>query len=203
MWADGLFEFCKTKNNNFVIIFSIVWVFFFKFTGVYFSLNIPPIYGTTFTARSTKFLWKPRVISKQLKFALDSNQNRPARPKAFSLAWFSRQIRYRNPWNFCLWNLEAQKILLLASGILGFGIRNTAQRIRNPSNDWNPESNFYWKRLEMATGIWNPLREIQNPKLSWIPLYGAIDRHSLFTTSATRFAIFNPERFSFSVYIIP
>ena len=156
-----------------------------------------------FTALSTKFLWKPRVISKQLKFALDSHQNRTARPKAFSLAWFSPQIRYRNPWNFCLWNLEAQKILLLASGILGFGIRNTAQRIRNPSNDWNPESNFYWKRLEMDTGIRNPLRGIQNPKLSWIPLYGAIDTHSLFTISTTRFAIFNPERFSFSVYIIP
>ena len=29
MWADGLFEFCKTKNNNFVIIFSIVLLFFF------------------------------------------------------------------------------------------------------------------------------------------------------------------------------
>ena len=203
MWADGLFEFCKTKNNNFVIIFSIVWLFFFlSLQESIFSLSIPPIYGTMFTARSTKFLWKLRVISKQLKFALDSHQNRTARPKAFSLAWFSRQITYRNPWNFCLWNLEAQKIFLLASGILGFGIRNTAQRIRNPSNDWNPESNFYWQRLE-DTGIQNPLRGIQNPKLSWIPLYGAIDTHSLFTTSATRFSIFNPERFSFLVYIIP
>ena len=156
-----------------------------------------------FTAPSTKFLWKPRVISKRPKFALHSHQNRTALPKAFSLAWFSRQIEYRNPWNFYLWNLEAQKILLLESRILGFGIRNTAQRIRNPSNDWNPESNFYWKRLERDTGIRNPLRGIQNPKLSWIPLYGAIDTHSLFTTSATRFAIFNPERFSFLVYIIP
>ena len=25
------------------------------------------------------------------------------------------------------------------SGILGFGIRNTAQGIPNPTNDWNPE----------------------------------------------------------------
>ena len=116
-----------------------------------------------FTAHSTKFLWKPRVLSKRPKFALHSHQNRTALPKAFSLAWFSRQIRYRNPWNFCLWNLEAQKILLLECGILGFGIRNTAQRIRNPSNDWNPESNFYWQRLE-DTGIWNHLKvSIQNP----------------------------------------
>ena len=27
-------------------------------------------------------------------------------------------------------------------GILGFGIRNTAQGIRNPTNEWNPESKF-------------------------------------------------------------
>ena len=29
------------------------------------------------------------------------------------------------------------------SEILGFGIRNTAQGFRNPTNDWNPESKFY------------------------------------------------------------
>ena len=29
------------------------------------------------------------------------------------------------------------------SEILGFGILNTAQGIRNPTNDWNPESKFY------------------------------------------------------------
>ena len=35
---------------------------------------------------------------------------------------------------------ESRKILHVESGILGFGIQNTAQRIRNPSSDWNPES---------------------------------------------------------------
>ena len=40
------------------------------------------------------------------------------------------------------------------SGILGFGIRNTGQGIRNPTSDWNPESSA---------------SEIQNPRLSWIP----------------------------------
>ena len=153
-----------------------------------------------FTARSTKFLWKPRVISKRPKFALHSLQNRTAQPKAFSLAWFSRQIRYRNTWNFCLWNLEAQKILLLASGILGFGIRNTAQRIRNPLTIEIQNPTFTDKDWNRVPGIRNPLRGIQSPKLSWIPLHGAIDTHSLFATSATRFAIFNPERFSFLVY---
>ena len=31
---------------------------------------------------------------------------------------------------------------------------NAAQGIRNPTNDWNPESKFQWKRLE--SGTWNP-----------------------------------------------
>ena len=41
--------------------------------------------------------------------------------------------------NFCLWNPEP-----------GFGIRNTAQGIRYPTNDWNPESKFYWQILESS-----------------------------------------------------
>ena len=39
------------------------------------------------------------------------------------------------------WN--PKKILLVESGILGFGIRNTARVIRNPNSmekGWNPES---------------------------------------------------------------
>ena len=35
---------------------------------------------------------------------------------------------------------ESGKILHVESGILGIGIQNTAQRIRNPFCDWNPES---------------------------------------------------------------
>ena len=35
---------------------------------------------------------------------------------------------------------ESRKFLSLESGILGFGIRNPALRIRNPTKDWNPES---------------------------------------------------------------
>ena len=43
---------------------------------------------------------------------------------------------------------ESVKFLLVESGILGFGIRNTGQGNRNPTKGWNPESNFYLKRLE-------------------------------------------------------
>ena len=37
---------------------------------------------------------------------------------------------------------ESEKFLLVESKILGFGIRNTAQGIRNPTIDWNPESSW-------------------------------------------------------------
>ena len=38
---------------------------------------------------------------------------------------------------------ESGKILFVESGILGFGIQNTTQGIRNPINYWNPESKFH------------------------------------------------------------
>ena len=37
---------------------------------------------------------------------------------------------------------ESRNFLLVESGILGFGIRNPAQGIRNPTKGWNPESNL-------------------------------------------------------------
>ena len=46
---------------------------------------------------------------------------------------------------------EFEKFLIVESGILGFGIQNTAQGIHNPTNDWNPESTFYWQILESST----------------------------------------------------
>lgn len=41
--------------------------------------------------------------------------------------------KFRNLGNFCIWNPESPKFLLEESVILGFGIRN-------PGNDWIPES---------------------------------------------------------------
>jgi len=44
------------------------------------------------------------------------------------------------PAEFCMRNCtELGKILIGESGILGFGIQNTAQGIRNPTYDWNQE----------------------------------------------------------------
>ena len=53
------------------------------------------------------------------------------------------------------------------------GIRNTAQGIRNPTKDWNPESKFHWQCLESGIhGVESRILE-SNPRLSWIPLHGA------------------------------
>ena len=57
---------------------------------------------------------------------------------------------------------EIWEILRVESGILGFGIRNTAQGIRNPVNDWNPECKFHLQRLESST--WNLESTVWNPE---------------------------------------
>ena len=44
-----------------------------------------------------------------------------------------------------------------------------AQGIRSPTSDWNPESKFHYKGRSPVPGMWNPLRGIQSPRLSWIP----------------------------------
>ena len=59
-----------------------------------------------------------------------------------------------------IWTPKSGNVLLVESGILGFGIRNTAQSIWNPTENWNPESNFTFQRLESS--IWNPESTIWN-----------------------------------------
>ena len=83
-----------------------------------------------------------------------------------------RESGFRNPINFCFWNPESGKILLVESGILDSGIRNTAQVIRNPIIDWNSKTKSHWQGMNPVPGIRNPWRGIQNPRMSWIPLQG-------------------------------
>ena len=67
-----------------------------------------------------------------------------------------------------------EKLLLVESEILGFGTRNTTQKIRNPTTHWIPESTFHGPKIRNPVpGIRNPQRVIQDATLSWIPLYGA------------------------------
>ena len=56
-------------------------------------------------------------------------------------------IRFLGSRKFLVLQSGVQKFFAVESGILGFGNRSTAQRIRNPTNDWNPESNFHWQRI--------------------------------------------------------
>ena len=55
----------------------------------------------------------------------------------------------------------------MESEILGFRIRNLAQGIRYPANDWNPSS------TGRKSGIQYRESGIQNSRLSWITLQGA------------------------------
>ena len=52
---------------------------------------------------------------------------------------------------------ESGKFLLVESRILGFGIRSSAQGIRNPTKDWNLESKFHAQIMRY------PVPEIRNP----------------------------------------
>lgn len=45
------------------------------------------------------------------------------------------------------------------------GIRNTSQGIRNPTEDWNPESKFHRRRLESTA--WNPEYKTVLDCLTW------------------------------------
>ena len=63
------------------------------------------------------------------------------------------------------------EIFAVECGILGFEIRNTAQEIRNPNNNWNPESSripesgkfLLVKFGILGFGIWNTAQGIRNP----------------------------------------
>ena len=56
-------------------------------------------------------------------------------------------------------NLECRKILLVESGIPGFGMRNTSQGIRNPTNDWN-----WVQNPSSSDKIWDAVSGIRNPR---------------------------------------
>ena len=70
-------------------------------------------------------------------------------------------------------NQESRKILLLESGILGFGIWKTAQGIWNPLTIGiqNPSKSSTDKDWNPVPGLQNPRSGIQDLRLSWIPLY--------------------------------
>ena len=81
------------------------------------------------------------------------------------------------------WNPQSgiREILLVEMEILGFGIRNTAQGIRNYTNDYriqNPSS--IYKDWNPVPGMRNPLHEILNilDSLSWGENSRNLERYS-------------------------
>ena len=73
----------------------------------------------------------------------------------------------------CVVESGCHQIFAVQSGILAIGIRNTAQGIRNQTNECNPEYKFQWLKIRNPVPRNRNPHRIQNPRLSWIPLNGA------------------------------
>ena len=88
------------------------------------------------------------------------HENSPSKDKAFKVHITPcKVIRFPESGKFCLWNPNSTvEFVLVELEILDLGIRNSAQEVRNPANDWNPESKFHWQ------GIWNSIPGIKNPQ---------------------------------------
>ena len=77
-----------------------------------------------------------------------------------------QESRFRNQGKFLCLESVIRKTLLVESEILGFGIPNTAQGIRNPTIDWNPESKLHWKKSGIQGVI--PLHAGRTIKLEFL-----------------------------------
>ena len=69
-------------------------------------------------------------------------------------------------------SLAKNRPLFRECGIMSFGMRNTAQGIRNPTKDWNTGSKFKRQRLESSTlnsesTAWNPESTTVMETLMW------------------------------------
>ena len=73
-----------------------------------------------------------------------------------------RKDGFQHPGIFGLWNPESGKVLLVKSKILGFGICDSTQGIRNPADSWNPDESSIFDRysekqyLECGSTARNP-----------------------------------------------
>ena len=94
------------------------------------------------------------------------------------LSTILKRNRWRSVWRICMWILglkglrnripESGKSLLVKFWILGLGIRNTAQGIRNPTKS-GVQVTLTKIRIPVP-GIRNRWRGIRNQILSWITL---------------------------------
>ena len=111
--------------------------------------------NATVTETAAECYWKSMV-----KAGLDRHDDHS------SLSWFLQSPHDSNSIP------EYRKDLPVVSGILDFGIGNSAQGIRNPTNDWNPER------------VRNPV-----PEIPWITLCGAKSSSGCLETSGRGYRI--------------
>ena len=108
---------------------------------------------------------------------------------------------FRNARNFYVLNSESEIFLLVGSGILGFGIRNTAQGVRNPTNDLESEIQLLVSRIH---GI-----ESRYPRLSYLIMPRvvadsmSINQHINFDFLLTRWAFNTLRTMSFQTTFAP
>ena len=126
------------------------------FLYYYFSIVIERI---SYLAADLQY--SPQIVETETVFLEFSRKFLTFTLHTFVLTHSNVHLSFPNVELRVFWCTETT-ILLLESGILGFGIGNTAQEIRNLSNDWNPESEFYWQILDSST--WNPESTAWNPE---------------------------------------
>ena len=87
---------------------------------------------------------------------------------------YVRESGFWNPGNFSFWHQESEKCLPVESWIQDFGIRNLAQGIQNPVNDYNPNPSSTDNDLEFIiynSGIHGVESRIQDclafPYMGW------------------------------------
>ena len=100
-----------------------------------------------------------------------------------------REYGFRNPRNTSLMR-TAESGTLFSWGMQNPGLWTPEYSSRTPDSnyDWNPKSKFHRQRIRIPVpAIRNPRYGIQNPRLSWIPLYGAkITMHFMLKQEANK-----------------
>ena len=83
---------------------------------------------------------EPGQLGEGLKVHFQVSQDKPL--KKWTTGQKPKNTLYVPPWKVSRIP-KSEKFLLVKSGTMGFGIRNSAQAIRNSANDKNLESEFH------------------------------------------------------------
>ena len=116
--------------------------------------------------RGKKFQPQIRLIKDKNGTILPENEDIKLRWKEFCVAC-TQKLFYLSFFAPCkgIRIPESRNFLLVESGILGFGIRNPALGIRNPTKDWNPESNL----LKIHSWLDWATRSKEEPSMESLP----------------------------------